>query len=148
MVIVVKPGLLHVFPLKLLYRESQCITKQGAVASLTKLNLSFFTLTLYRSIFHFYLCFISLMERCFTYYTTIQQFYELQVNIGTTTYRLGQGTIKQFYKSEENLSGTNYIQNTFIFIPSFETKMTTFFKKWAIPGLFFFIFVFSIHSWQ
>ena len=24
----------------------------------------------------------------------------------------------------------------------------TFFKKWAIPGLFSFIFVFSIHSWQ
>ena len=133
------------FPLSCFIEKANAL--RNKVASLTKFNLSFFTLTLYRSIFHFYLCFISLMERCFTYYTTIQQFYELQVNIGTTTFRLGQGTIKQFYKSEENLSGTNYIQNTFIFIPSFETKMTTFFlKKWAIPGLFFLIFVFSIHS--
>ena len=33
-------------------------------------------------------------------------------------------------------------------VPSFENVLLGFFKKWAIPGLFFYIFVFSIHSWQ
>ena len=51
-----------------------------------------------------------------------------------------------------------YIEKHFILaknVATFLKKLASFWifwllflKKWAIPGLFFFIFIFSIHSWQ